>query len=88
MSASFLLPSLAFCRKYLIGLFLLCRSAPEIQDAQPSIVPVRPPPGEKPAKGFTWQDYEGVHADEDASDEDDGGWGVVRRRSQFLLPAC
>lgn len=63
-------------------------SASSFQGAQSSIVPVRPPPGEKPAKGFTWNDYEGVQVDEDASDEDDGGWGVVRsRRSQFLLHA-
>ncbi len=49
-------------------------------------MPVRPPPGEKPAKGFTWEDYEGVQVDEDASGEEDGGWGVVRsRRSQFLF---
>ncbi|KAI0286046.1 hypothetical protein BGY98DRAFT_1131411 [Russula aff. rugulosa BPL654] len=44
------------------------------------IVPIRPPPGEKPAKGFSWEDYEGVHVDEDASGEEDGGWGVVRSR--------
>jgi hypothetical protein len=55
------------------------------QDARPHIVPVRPPPGEKPAKGFTWDDYEGVRVVEDASSEEDGGWGLVRsRRSQFL----
>jgi hypothetical protein len=41
---------------------------------------VRPPPGEQPAKGFTWDDYEGVQDDEDASGEDDGGWGVVKSR--------
>lgn len=68
-----------------------CRSALEaspssLQDAPPHIVPVRPPPGEKPAKGFTWEDYGGVQVDEDASSEEDGGWGVVRsRRSQLLL---
>lgn len=53
------------------------------------VVPVRPPPGEQPAKGFTWEDYEGVQVDEDASGEgeEDGGWGVVRsRRSQFFSP--
>ncbi|KAF8479590.1 hypothetical protein DFH94DRAFT_488709 [Russula ochroleuca] len=55
-------------------------SASSVQGSQPSIVPVRPPPGEKPAKGFSWEDYEGVQVDEDASDEDDGGWGVVRSR--------
>ena len=68
-----------------------CRSALEespssLQGAAPHIVPVRPPPGEKPAKGFSWDDYEGVQVAEDASSEEDGGWGVVRsRRSQFLL---
>ncbi|KAH9967449.1 hypothetical protein BC827DRAFT_593706 [Russula dissimulans] len=51
-----------------------------LQDAPPRVVPVRPPPGEEPAKGFTWEDYEGVQVDEDASGEDDGGWGVVRSR--------
>jgi len=51
-----------------------------LQDAPPRVVPVRPSPGEEPAKGFTWQDYEGVQVDEDASGEDDGGWGVVRSR--------
>jgi hypothetical protein len=71
--------------------FVYCRSALEaspssLQDAPPHIAPVRPPPGEKPAKGFTWEDYEGVRVDENASSEEDGGWGVVRsRRSQFLL---
>ena len=75
---------------YLIYAHFLGRSALEaspssIQDGPPPIVPVRPPPGEKPAKGFTWEDYEGVHVDEDASGEEDDGWGVVRsRRSQFL----
>ena len=72
-----------------LGRSVLEVSASSFQDARPSIVPVRPPPGERPAKGFTWQDYEGVQVDEDASDEDDGGWGVVRsRRSQFLLRTC
>jgi len=50
------------------------------QDTPPRIMPVRPPPGEQPAKGFTWEDYEGVQVDEDASGEDDGGWGVVRSK--------
>jgi len=58
-----------------------------LQDAPPRVVPVRPPPGEQPAKGFSWEDYGGVQVDEDASDEEDGGWGVVRsRRSQFHSP--
>jgi hypothetical protein len=47
---------------------------------------VRPLLGEQPAKGFSWDDYEGVQVDEDASDEEEGGWGVVRsRRSQSIL---
>jgi hypothetical protein len=63
-------------------------SAVSLQDAPPRVVPVRPLPGEQPAKGFSWQDYEGVQVDEeeDASGEEEGGWGVVRsRRSQFHL---
>jgi hypothetical protein len=65
--------------------FFSSRSALEaspssLQDASSHIVPVRPPPGEKPAKGFTWKDYEGVRVDEDASSEEDGDWGVVRSR--------
>jgi hypothetical protein len=66
-----------------------CRSTLEVsavsfQDAAPRVAPVRPLPGEQPAKGFSWDDYEGVHVDDDASGEEEGGWGVVRsRRSQF-----
>jgi len=61
-------------------------SAVSLQDAPPSVAPVRPLPGEQPAKGFSWEDYEGVQVDEDASSEEEGGWGVVRsRRSQFIL---
>jgi len=71
-----------------------CRSTMEVsavslQDAPPRVVPVRPLPGEQPAKGFSWEDYEGVQVDEeeDASGEEEGGWGVVRsRRSQFISP--
>ena len=44
------------------------------------MAPVCPLPGEQPAKGFAWEDYEGVQVDGDASSEDDGGWGVVRSR--------
>ena len=74
----------------LICMLFFCRSALEaspssLQDAPRHAAPVHPPPGEKPAKGFKWEDYEGVHFDEEASGEEDGGWGVVRsRRSQFL----
>ncbi|KAH9175887.1 hypothetical protein EDB89DRAFT_2066091 [Lactarius sanguifluus] len=49
-------------------------------DAPPRVAPARPLPGEQPAKGFAWEDYEGVQVDGDASSEDDGGWGVVRSR--------
>jgi hypothetical protein len=60
-------------------------SASSLPHAPPRVVPVRPPPGEQPAEGFTWDDYEGVRDDEDASSEDDSGWGVVKsRRSQSL----
>jgi len=55
-------------------------SAVSLQDAPPRVVPVRPLPGDQPAKGFSWEDYGGVQVDEDASDEEDGGWGVVRSR--------
>jgi hypothetical protein len=72
--------------------FASCRSVLEMStsslpDAPLRVVPVRPPPGEQPAKGFTWDDYEGVQDDEDASGEDDGGWGVVKsRKSQSSHP--
>ncbi|KAH9992716.1 hypothetical protein BJV74DRAFT_884561 [Russula compacta] len=57
-------------------------SATSLQGIPPRVVPVRPPPGAQPVKGFTWEDYEGVQVDEDASGEgeEDGGWGVVRSR--------
>ena len=63
-------------------------SAASLPDAPPRVAPVRPLPGEQPAKGFAWDDYEGVQVDGDASSEDDGGWGVVRSRrrgSSILL---
>jgi len=54
---------------------------------QPSVarvLRVQPSPGEKPAPGFSWADYEDVQvaAAEDADGEDDGGWGVVKSRSR------
>jgi len=59
-------------------------SAVSLQDTAPRVVPARPLPGEQPAKGFSWEDYEGVQVDEDSSGEEEGGWGVVRsRRSPF-----
>ena len=72
-------------------LFFFCRSAAAAQglsasDAAPLVAPVRPLPGEQPAKGFAWEDYEGVQVDGDASSEDDGGWGVVRSRRRGVLP--
>jgi hypothetical protein len=49
------------------------------------VMRVTPNPDEKPAKGFTWGDYEDVN-DSNASaaggtdaDREDDGWGVVRR---------
>ena len=58
----------------------------EVPD-QPSVarvLRVQPVPGEKPAPGFSWADYEDVQmaAAEDADGEDDGGWGVVKSRSR------
>ncbi|KAI9464470.1 hypothetical protein BJY52DRAFT_1184210 [Lactarius psammicola] len=50
------------------------------ESVPPRVAPVRPLPGEQPAKGFAWEDYEGVQVDRDASSEDDDGWGVVRSR--------
>lgn len=48
------------------------------------VLRVQPNPGEKPAPGFSWADYEDVQvaAAEDADGEDDGGWGVVKSRSR------
>jgi hypothetical protein len=48
------------------------------------VLRVQPSPGEKPAPGFSWADYEDVQvaAAEDADGEDDGGWGVVKSRSR------
>jgi len=58
----------------------------EVPD-QPSVarvLRVQPSPGEQPAPGFSWADYENVQvaAAEDADGEDDGGWGVVKSRSK------
>jgi hypothetical protein len=39
---------------------------------------VKPAPGEKPAKGFSWEDYEGVDADADADEE--GDWVVQSKK--------
>ncbi|KAI0060662.1 hypothetical protein BV25DRAFT_1827522 [Artomyces pyxidatus] len=48
----------------------------------PRVLRIKPQPGEKPAKGFTWEDYEGVQVDNDADGEDDAGWGVVKSKSR------
>ena len=58
----------------------------EVPD-QPSVarvLRVQPNPGEQPAPGFSWADYEDVQvaAAEDADGEDDGGWGVVKSRTR------
>ena len=54
------------------------------QPSVPRVLRVHPIPGEKPAPGFSWADYDDVQvaAAEDADGEDDGGWGVVKSRSR------
>ena len=44
----------------------------------------KPAPGEQPAKGFTWNDYEGVDADAEGEGEHsaDDGWTTVPSRSR------
>ncbi|KDQ51078.1 hypothetical protein JAAARDRAFT_140884 [Jaapia argillacea MUCL 33604] len=51
------------------------------------VMRVSPQPGEKPASGFSWADYEDVHVDStnDADGEDDGGWGVVKSRGRSKI---
>ncbi|KAF8624206.1 hypothetical protein AX17_007194 [Amanita inopinata Kibby_2008] len=47
------------------------------------VMRVHPLPGEKPASGFSWADYEDVHVEEGAghdADGEDDGWGVVKSR--------
>ncbi|KAG6813342.1 hypothetical protein H0H92_011890 [Tricholoma furcatifolium] len=45
------------------------------------VMRVQPRPGEKPAAGFSWGDYEDVRNDADAdAEDDDAGWGVVKSR--------
>lgn len=46
------------------------------------VMRVQPQPGEEPAAGFSWADYEDVNVGDDADGEDDGGWGVVKSRSR------
>lgn len=48
------------------------------------VMRVQPSPGESPAPGYSWADYEDVQAAaaEDADGEDDGGWGVVKSRTR------
>lgn len=78
----------------LIELILYCLlSASDVGPEPPSVLKVRPAPGEQPAKGFSWDDYEGVQVDShnDASGEDDeGGWEAVKsksRSSTFSFPS-
>jgi hypothetical protein len=54
------------------------------------VMRVRPLPNEKPASGFSWGDYEDVHAGEHAgggneADGEDDGWGVVKGRSRSRM---
>lgn len=55
------------------------------------VMRIRPGPGDQPAAGFSWGDYEDVDDSQktadDADGEDDGGWGVVKSkgRSSTLL---
>lgn len=48
------------------------------------VIRVAPAANEKPAPGFSWQDYEDVEdlKGADADGEDDGGWGVVKSRGK------
>lgn len=56
------------------------------------VMRVAPRPGEQPAAGFSWGDYEDVDESrvtaDDADGEDEGGWivkGSNRRPSMFSL---
>ena len=56
------------------------------------VMRIRPGPGEQPAAGFSWADYEDVDDSQktadDADGEDDGGWGVVKSKGRSsTLPA-
>ncbi|KAI0796091.1 hypothetical protein C8Q75DRAFT_863110 [Abortiporus biennis] len=45
------------------------------------VMRIQPHPDEKPAKGFSWGDYEDVETgDDDADGEDEGGWVVKSSR--------
>ncbi|KIK92599.1 hypothetical protein PAXRUDRAFT_146974 [Paxillus rubicundulus Ve08.2h10] len=50
------------------------------------VMRVQPRADEKPAPGFTWEDYgdvaEGSGHFEDVDEEDEGGWGVVKGKSR------
>lgn len=50
------------------------------------VMRIRPGPGEQPAAGFSWGDYEDVDDSQktadDADGEDDGGWGVVKSKGR------
>lgn len=52
------------------------------------VMRITPGPGEKPATGFSWGDYEDVEEvrGADADGEDDGGWGIVKSRGRAKHP--
>jgi hypothetical protein len=48
------------------------------------VMRVAPTPGEKPAEGFSWGDYEDVRNDGDVDREDDGGgWSSVKSKRMY-----
>jgi hypothetical protein len=54
------------------------------------VMRVQPLPDEKPASGFSWADYEDVHAGENVgggneADGEDDGWGVVKSKSRLRM---
>lgn len=54
------------------------------------VMRVQPLPDEKPASGFSWGDYEDVHAGEhlgggNEADGEDDSWGVVKSRSRLRM---
>lgn len=53
------------------------------------VIPIIPRPGEKPAEGFSWGDYEDVRiSDDTGGGDDDGGWGVVKSRGRTKASAA
>ena len=55
------------------------------------VLRIKPGPNEKPAQGFSWDDYEDVEANNNLAEsgdfdgEDDDGWGVVKSRKRRKL---